>query len=116
MRGLRIKAPSHPRNLAELGVSPRCIERPLLNFAAFEKHELKLMLQRDLVEINNKLMVRQLQLQKIVDTPPPASIVPLKKKRGRKKKATKKGGNYHKLQISSNLNDYCPFLEYKGYC
>lgn len=42
--GLKVKIVSNPRNMAELGVSPREMGRPMLNFAAFEKQELKDML------------------------------------------------------------------------
>ncbi|KAM7466873.1 hypothetical protein LguiB_014435 [Lonicera macranthoides] len=44
VQGLKVKVATQPRNMAELRVSLRNIDKPLLNFLAFDRHKLKLML------------------------------------------------------------------------
>ncbi|KAM7471335.1 hypothetical protein LguiA_009518 [Lonicera macranthoides] len=74
--GLKIKVKGNPRNMAELGVSPREPGRPLFNFAAFERQELKAMLQRDLMIFTDRLKAKE-------DVSSPIHSVPQQKKKKR---------------------------------
>ncbi|KAM7483563.1 hypothetical protein LguiB_008146 [Lonicera macranthoides] len=58
MEGLKVRV-SNPRNLAELGVSPRETGRPLLNLHVFDRDDLKVRLQNDLDIIRKRLEARE---------------------------------------------------------
>lgn len=88
VKGMKVKIPSNPRNLAEFGVSPRNISQPLLNFSAFDRQDLKAMFQKNLEDITERLNGKQ----RSVYVSPPSMVQPVKKKRGCKKKIRKKGG------------------------
>ncbi|KAM7490371.1 hypothetical protein LguiA_033292 [Lonicera macranthoides] len=83
----------NPRNMAELGVSPKEMGRPLFNFAAFKKQELKAMLQKDLMIFIDRLKAKE-NVSSLIH------YVPQQKKGGRKKKITKK----HKRKASNSAH------------
>lgn len=59
-----MKVYPQPRNIAELGVSPRETAYPRLNYAVFDRCELKIMLLKDLEQIKDKMKTREGVLKK----------------------------------------------------
>ncbi|KAM7470785.1 hypothetical protein LguiA_008968 [Lonicera macranthoides] len=83
VEGLKVRVPSNPLSMAELGVSPRETGRPLLNFDAFDRDELKAMLQKDLEVIRDKMKARE--ILNVSEAPFTSQLQQSKKERGRKK-------------------------------
>ncbi|KAM7497036.1 hypothetical protein LguiA_021450 [Lonicera macranthoides] len=80
VEGLKIRTGISPRNMAEMGVSPKANEHPIFNYAIFDRQELKARLQQDLERFNAWMIIKEM-MQKVSEVGIGGSTPHGKKKR-----------------------------------